>query len=525
MKRHRINRHLITGTCVLLIAGGIAAALLARAQSKDFRTGPGQTGSVNAPGAGGPVLLVDSVTAHEESFQAVNRLTGQVEPFRTAVAAAEASERILSRPVHRGDRVGKGALLAVLNDDSARTTLSQEQHRLEQAVAARRQAEADYQRLVVETDSNRRQARAQLALAQADQQQAQALAAQAAAGERKTLALTRQQELHQVDESLSQARIGERLAKIELDRQAYLVKEGAAARDALERAQAAFDTAVARRKSAEQALSLAAEGARQEDRDFAGAQVSAAQSQVSASAQQVEQARAGLSAAETRDTRLKAASRQIDGLCAEEMQAQDAVREAQIALTKRRVLAPFTGRVLETLADTGDMTGMGTPLIRMAEISRVKVSFAVPELSRPQLQLQQPVTISADALPGRSFTGRITALGYQADPKTRCFPIEVTVGNRDELLLPNMVARVGLSVGSSVRRIRIPSGAVMGKGEDKCCVFVLDQGYARRREVRLGAANGNEVEVTSGLRSGERIASAPQRLSDGAAIRINTLSE
>jgi RND family efflux transporter MFP subunit len=529
MKRQHVIRYLVTGTCAVLIAAAIGAALLAARAQSGQRSESSQEGrrdsGTNASGSENPVLLVDALTVREKNVQVVNQLTGQVEPFQTATIASEAAERVVSRPVRRGDHAASGAILATLNGENAQAAVSQERHRLDQAIAARSQSAADYQRLIIETESNRRQARAQVALSLADLQQAQARKAEANAGERKILAFTRQQELHQAENALSQAQIDERLAKIELDRQSYLVKEGAAARDALDRAQAAYDIAVARRKSAEQSFSLVTEGARQEDKDSAGAQVSAAQSQVSAAAQQVEQARAGLSAAETRDARLKAARKQIEGLRAQEMQAEDAVREAQIALARRTIRAPFAGRVLETMADTGDLTAVGTPIIRLGEIARVKVIFAVPEQSRPRVKAEQAVTITADALPGRHFNGRVTALGYQADPKTRCFPIEVTIENHDELLLPNMVARIGLPLGASARRISVPVGAVMGRGGDTCCVFVLDRGYAHLREVQLGAAHEDEIEVLSNLRSGELIAAAPQRLSDGVPIRINSGSE
>lgn len=488
----------------------VAGLLVVRAQTR-----PGAPAHPASDAA--PTLRVEAVAVQAQPVQGENRLSGQVEPYHVAVVAAEAADRIMARPVRQGDRVEKGALLATLFSDTAAAALAQTQAALDQATAERRQAETDYERALVETDAARRQAQAQVALALADRQRAQALTLQAEAGERKTQTYTRRQELRQAEDALTQARTDERLAKIELDRAVTLVRQGAEAQQVLDRAQATYDAAVARRRSAEQGLSLSQEGARPEDREAASAQAAAARAQIDVAARQVDQARAGLRIADTRDTRLAVLRRQIDGLRAREAQAREAVQLARITLTKHTILAPFAGRVLATPVDVGDLTSPGTPLIRLGEVDRVKVTCSVPEASRPLLHLGQSIEVAADALPGRTFAGRISALGFQADAASRAFPIEVTVDNPKEALLPNMIARLRLPLGAPARRLLIPADAVATDGESSY-VYLLQEGRTRRRTVLLGAPVGNRVEVLSGLNAGDRIAATPQRLTDGAAI-------
>jgi HlyD family secretion protein len=508
------NRMRLLSAIALLVTTAGAGFVVVRAQSR-----PALQPRSSARAASGPTVLVEAMTARSELVQPENRISGQVEPYHTATVAAEVADRIIRRPIERGDRVEKGAVLAVLFSESAATTLAQARSAMAQATAARRQAETDYQRAVIETDAARQQAQAQVNQARANQQNARAQYTQAAAGERKARSATRQQELRQAEDALTQARSDEHLARIECDRYTYLVHEGAVGQQSLDRAQAAMDAAAARRQSAEQALSLALEGARQEDKDAAAAQVSAGRAQMDAAQHRVEETRAALRIANTRDTRLAVIRRQIDGLRAQEAQAQEAVRQAEIALDKRTIRAPFTGRVLATLADVGDMMSPGTPIARLGEIHRVKVTFSVPESSRPSLSLGLTAPITADALPGRTFPGRITALGFQADPRSRAFPMEVTVRNPEETLLPNMVTRLRLPVGPVSHRTLIPSSAVGSDGRIPY-VFVLRDGRAWRREVRLGAPVGDSVELLNGLRPGEAIAATPQRLSDGARVRI-----
>ncbi len=210
--------------------------------------------------------------------------------------------------------------------------------------------------------------------------------------------------------------------------------------------------------------------------------------------------------------------KQIDALRAQEAQAAAVVRAARIQKDKHRITSPFAGRILATPAQAGEMLAPGTPIARVGHIARVKVTFAVPEASRAALRLGQAVAITADAVPGKTFTGRITVLGFEADGRARTFPVEVTVRNPAEVLLPNMVARLRLPVGPAATRALIPIDAVATDGADPY-VFVLQADRAARRDVTLGAPRGDLVEVTRGLAPGESIAGTPQRLTDGAAVR------
>jgi RND family efflux transporter MFP subunit len=489
----------------------VIALLVTRARSQT--SAPLQSKSHAAP-----ILLVESATAQAESTTDAMTLTGDVQPLHSATIAAEVAERITARPINRGDRVVAGEPIAQLFSDTALAAQSQAVASLEQARAARRQAQADYDRAVVETAAAQDQAREQFEQAVADERRARAEATLASASQKKTLSYTRRQEMQQAEAALDQAKTDEHLAKVELDRYVYLVGQGAAAQEALDRARATFDSAAARRRSAEQALSLAQEGARSEDRDAAAAQVVAAQAQDTSALHRIQESRAAVHIANTRNVRLAALRAQIDSLSAQVAQAQAVVEQATIAVNKRTVRAPVTGRILATLEDAGDMASVGAPIATVGEISQVKATFFVPEAVRPGLKVGSAFDVTADALPGRRFHGRITALGYQADSHTRGFPVELTIDNPGERLLPNMVARVHLTSGGMVARISVPVAAVAGEGS-QTCVYVLHNGIATRRTVRLGAPQGDRVEILDGLTSGEKVALTPQRLSDGANVR------
>ena len=327
-----------------------------------------------------PVLLAEAVTVRSADAANGVAISGQIEPFAVATISAEVAARVLARPVQRGDAVPAGGLLLALDDASARANLDQILASQKQATAARRQLENEYTRVAVETNVAQEQAQAQLS--------------QAKAGESKTRTFTRQQELKQAQAALTQAETDAKLARLEADRYQRLLDEGAVAQQIVDQRRATLEVALARRDSAAQSVSLAKEGARQEDIDSAAAQSAAA--------------RAAVRSADTRPARLAALREQIAGLKAQEAQSAAAVRAARITLAKHRIVAPFPARVLETRIEAGEMASPGSPVIKIGNIRRVKAVFAVPEASRPLLREGAKVAISADTLTGTIFTGRVS---------------------------------------------------------------------------------------------------------------------
>jgi RND family efflux transporter MFP subunit len=444
--------------------------------------------------------------------------------WRTATVAGEVGERVVSLPIEAGMRVSAGGLLAQLNNDTARAALAEAEAGLAQATAARRQMEAEYARAVVETRASIDAARAQIAQSDAGIRQARAQATQASEQERKARAATRSQELLQAEAALRRAQADETLAKTDFDRYTNLVREGAVAQQVLDRAKATYEAAKAGRETAEQSVSLAREGARQEDIAAATAGVVQADAAVANVAARRKEAEAALATAGTRDARLTALRRQIDSLKAQEARASATVQQARLLVEKHRIGAPFTGRVLAKLTEVGEMLGAGTPVARIGEIARVKATFAVPEADRRSLSVGQSMTLTADALPARTFTGTIRTVGYQADPRTRTFPIEVEIANPREVLLPNMVVRLPLIRPERASGLSVPISAVASDGAASF-VFMVDAGKAVRRPVTLGAVTGDRVVVTGGLSANERIVATPQRLTDGATVRVVTETE
>jgi RND family efflux transporter MFP subunit len=211
---------------------------------------------------------------------------------------------------------------------------------------------------------------------------------------------------------------------------------------------------------------------------------------------------------------------------------QAEARLADISLRDTELQMPLNGIVLERRIERGALVAPGTVGFVVGNMRSVKAVFGVPDVIAPQMTLGSPVPIRTDALPGRDFPGRVTAVSPAADPQSRVFSIEVTVPNRDDALRPGMVATVEVRQSTSARTAATPAAplaAVVKQPQNaqanSYAVFVVEdaggKSLARLRPIVLGDVAGNTVAVNSGLRIGERvIVSGATLVHDGEAVRV-----
>ena len=139
----------------------------------------------------------------------------------------------------------------------------------------------------------------------------------------------------------------------------------------------------------------------------------------------------------------------------------------------------------------------------------------------------QPVRVEVEAYPGASFVGEILRVGAAADEVSKKFPVEVELPNPDGHLLPGMVVKVLIDLGTSTRRTLLPRDATLNEfGRHFVYVIEADGAdlVARRRNVGVRSVpfRPAEFEVLSGLESGEEVAvSDVHELRDGERVRRN----
>ena len=192
-------------------------------------------------------------------------------------------------------------------------------------------------------------------------------------------------------------------------------------------------------------------------------------------------------------------------------------------LSDTRLSSPINGVLLEQLAEKGEITSVGNPVLVIADISRVKVNAYIPENELHNIQLGQTAIAQISAL-DTSFQGKVIEVGSAADPSSRAFTIKVEVPNPKLLIRPGMVAEIKLSSKESHSALTIPAEAVLHNANEESYVYVIDQkqNKAFMRTISTGHLVNNRIEITNGLSAGEVIVTGgQQKLSNGSFVSIS----
>src|SRR6058998_3693043 len=175
--------------------------------------------------------------------------------------------------------------------------------------------------------------------------------------------------------------------------------------------------------------------------------------------------------------------------------------------------APRSGEIVQKNVIDGQAVQAGTNLFLIADRSELWVDVAIFEQDAAAVRVGTPATIIVDALPGRTFQGRVTFIYPQLDEKTRTLTARVEVANSSGALRPGMFATAELSrVGRRV--VSVPLTAVLPTGT-KDLVFV-NRGDGRfvPREVRVGARSDSLIEIVEGLKPGDEVVASATFLLD-----------
>jgi RND family efflux transporter MFP subunit len=209
--------------------------------------------------------------------------------------------------------------------------------------------------------------------------------------------------------------------------------------------------------------------------------------------------------------------------------ARAQLESARISLRDGVLMAPADGVILSRNIEVGSLAGVGTTGFTLADLTRVKAVFGVPDLLVERVRLGAPLQVKSDAFGSTVFPGRVTAVSPSADAQSRVFNVEVTIPNPDRRLKAGMIASVEVAApsadiepGSAAVSV---AAVVKSPGPGGFAVFVADgpddDAVARSREVTLGRISGNRVAVTTGLKVGERVVvSGASLLTDGDRVRV-----
>ena len=184
--------------------------------------------------------------------------------------------------------------------------------------------------------------------------------------------------------------------------------------------------------------------------------------------------------------------------------------------------SPINGFVTARNFDVGDMFAMSAPLFTVQQVVPVKLLVGISESEYTKVKKGDTVSITVDALPGRSFTGKVNRLYPTINAATHTFSAEVLVSNADRALRPGMYARVSVNFGTSHRIVLPDRCIVKQEGTGQRFVYVLrPDDTVSYVPVTLGKHTAFEYEVIDGIQEGELIVQKGQAaLKDGVKVQV-----
>jgi membrane fusion protein (multidrug efflux system) len=211
-------------------------------------------------------------------------------------------------------------------------------------------------------------------------------------------------------------------------------------------------------------------------------------------------------------------SQALDEARANLSRAKARVAEDEARLRKSEVVAPFAGTLGLRMISPGAYVRAGDDIVRLEDLSVMKLDFRIPETYLAKLRRDQEVGLQVDAYPERTFKGRTFAFESTLDEKTRTVLVRARVPNPGAELKPGMFARVSLVLDTRPGSLLIPEEAVVPRGNQSFVFRVID-GRAQLTAVELGVRQPGVVQVVKGLSADDRVVTdGHQKLQDGMPV-------
>ena len=212
-------------------------------------------------------------------------------------------------------------------------------------------------------------------------------------------------------------------------------------------------------------------------------------------------------------------------------QKQGTVDNMRAFIAKKQVRAPFDGQLGIRQVNVGQMINSGQQVVSLQALDPVYVDFALPQQELSKLAPGLEALVRTDAVPGREFKGKLTALNSMVDTVTRNVTLQATFENPDHALKPGMFVKINIALPEKGRTLVIPGSAVSYAPYGDS-IFVIDKKKdpktgketqtLRQAFVRVGEARGDFVSVTQGLKAGDEVVSTGVfKLRNGMAVTIN----
>lgn len=183
---------------------------------------------------------------------------------------------------------------------------------------------------------------------------------------------------------------------------------------------------------------------------------------------------------------------------------------AQTRLEKTEVRSPIDGVIAERIVNPGNYIqnmGSESTMFRIVDNRRLELTVSVPSTQISAVKLNQPLTFTTDAVPGRTFEGRVSFINPAADEASRGVKVVAVVENPDGALKSGLFAKGAIVVGERKNVLSVPRSSMLtwDPGSHAALVYVVEGDRAVRRNVTTGSATGDSIEIANGLVAGDSV--------------------
>ena len=219
-----------------------------------------------------------------------------------------------------------------------------------------------------------------------------------------------------------------------------------------------------------------------------------------------------------------------DKAMADQKAADANAAEVRATIARKTIRAPFSGVLGIRQVNLGQYLAAGTPIVPLQSLNPIYVNFGVPQQEAGNVQVGRNVQLTSDALGGRDFAGKVTAIDSIVDQNTRNVQVQATLSNPQGKLRPGMFVQVELGLGAKQTVIPLPASAISYAPFGDSVFVVADlkspkgEPYrgVRQQFVKVEGARGDLVGVVAGLKPGDEVVtSGAFKLRNGAAVLVN----
>ncbi len=210
----------------------------------------------------------------------------------------------------------------------------------------------------------------------------------------------------------------------------------------------------------------------------------------------------------------------LEGYDAQDVTAREQYARAAKNLARTRIVSPVAGRVDNRMVSVGDWIDLGKPVFQIATSERLRIRLPFPESAASRIKIGQTVQLSTPTAPGKAMAGRIEQVRPMVGSSNRAFDAIIGVANPGDWK-PGASVNGAVVIEEHPQAVAVPEISVVLRPAGKV-VYVVENGKAMQRVVTTGVRQDGLVEILSGVKAGETVATdGAGFLTDQAALTVS----